>query len=67
MAHSGGRGYTRTKQIRKERRERAAKVAEETGWSKLSLQEQLDRLPKDGAKKQRARILAKLEKQKLEK
>lgn len=65
MAHHGGRGLTKTAQIRKERRERAERVAEETGWSKLSIDEKLARLPEGGANKQRARLLK--QKEELEK
>lgn len=57
------RGYTVTQQIRAERRARAAQIAIESGWSKLTLQQQLDRLPVGGANKQRARILLTMQNQ----
>jgi hypothetical protein len=44
MAHKGGHGYPRTEQIRKERRERADQVAAETGFSKLSTKDKLERV-----------------------
>lgn len=64
MSHHGGHGYTKTKEIRKERRARAELVAQETGWSKLSIEEKLARLPEGGANKQRAKLLGQLQKQK---
>ena len=70
MAHKGGHGYPRTQQIRKERRERAEAVAAETGFSKLTTQQKLDRVlalvatPGCGeAKKQIARLTALLVKE----
>jgi hypothetical protein len=50
-----------TQVIRAERRARALKMQEE--YDKLSLQEKIARLPKVGAKKQRAKLEALLEKQ----
>lgn len=44
MAHKGGHGYPRTKQIRKEKRERAELIAAETGFSKLSTKDKLERV-----------------------
>ena len=61
MSHHGNRGYTKTKQIRIERRDRAALVAKESGYSALSLQEKLARLPVGGAKRQRARLEAQIQ------
>lgn len=48
-----------TQQIRSLRRKAAEERKE--AYDKLSLQEKLDRLPKDGAKKQRARLMSLLE------
>lgn len=50
------RGYTKTRRVR----EALRKSAEErqAAYDKLSLSEKLARLPKDGAKKQRARLTA---------
>lgn len=53
------RGMPVTKQMRAERRKRAEEMKAE--YDKLSLQEKLDRLPLDGAKKQRTRLAAKIE------
>lgn len=52
------RGFTITKSIRAERRARAEAMQAE--YNKLSLEEKIARLPKDGAKKQRARLLKQL-------
>jgi hypothetical protein len=57
------RGYTVTKQIRLERRARAEQIAIESGWSKLTLQQQLAKLPEGGASRQRARIQLRLQNQ----
>ena len=56
------RGLPITKQMKEERRKRAEKAKEE--YDKLSLQEKLDRLPPDGAQKQRARLLKQIEESK---
>lgn len=44
MSHHGGRGYTKTKQIRSERRVLAEQVAAESGFSKLTTQQKLDQV-----------------------
>lgn len=48
-----------TKAIRAERRAKAEAMQAE--YNKLSLEEKIARLPKDGAKKQRARLMKQLE------
>jgi hypothetical protein len=53
------RGKPITQSIRAERRAKAEEMQEE--YSKLSLDEKIARLPKDGAVKQRARLLKQLE------
>ena len=54
--------FTITKQMRLERRQRAE--ARQAEYDKLTLQEKIERLPPEpAAKKQRARLLAKLQKQ----
>ena len=53
------RGMKITQTIRAERRARAE--ARQAEYNKLSLEEKLARLPKDGANKQRARLLKKNE------
>lgn len=70
MSHAGGHGYPRTQQIRKERRERADQVTAETGFSKLTTQQKLDRvlayiaMPGHGeAKKQLSKLQATLVKE----
>gem|GEM_PF-4288489 len=72
MAHKGGHGYPKTKKIREERREQAEALATETGYSKLTTQEKLERVlafiavPGNGAaKKQRARLEKLLSKEKV--
>lgn len=54
------RGMPVTKQMKLEKR----KIAEEAKaeYDKLSLKQKIDRLPKDGAKKQRARLMELLSK-----
>lgn len=56
------RGYPVTKRMREMRR--VAAVARQVEYDKLSTQEKLDCLPADGAKKQRARLEAKLKAEK---
>lgn len=59
MAHHGHHGYTKTQNIKRVRRERAAEVNAASGWSKLAPIEQmkiLDLHELGGARKQRARI-----------
>ncbi len=51
-----------TKQIKEQRRKFAEEAQAE--YNKLTIQQKLDRLPPDGANKQRARLLALLEAQK---
>ena len=53
------RGMPVTQAIRAERRARAESMKKE--YDKLSLEEKLARLPKDGANKQRARLSKKTE------
>lgn len=53
---------TKTQQIRAERR--AAAEARQAEYNKLSLAEKLAKLPENGAKKQRAKLLALMEKEK---
>jgi hypothetical protein len=53
------RGLTITKAIKAERRTRAEKM--KADYDLLTLEEKIARLPPDGAKKQRARLLAQLE------
>lgn len=44
MSHHGKHGYTKTKQIRLERHERALAVQKESGYATLSTQAKLDRV-----------------------
>ena len=53
MSH---RGYTNTREIRAFRRKNAE--ARQAEYDKLTLQQKLDRLPANGAKRQRARLEA---------
>ena len=59
MAHKGGHGFPKTKQIKYELRKIADEAKAE--YDKLSLEEKLKRLPAGGAKRQRARLLALIE------
>lgn len=52
------RGFPITQGMKAERRQRANEMKAE--YDKLSVQEKIARLPKDGAKKQRARLLKQL-------
>lgn len=57
------RGFPITKAHRAERRARAEKMLAE--YNKLTTQQKLDRLPTEGCRKQRKRLVAKLESEKL--
>ena len=59
-AHKNAKSKAHNAIRRKERREAAEALVK--AWRSLSPQEQLKRLPAGGAKRQRARIMAKLEK-----
>lgn len=59
MSHHGGHGYPCTKQIRSERRVVAGELQAE--YDKLTTQQKIDRLPKEGAVKQRLRLELKLQ------
>ena len=51
-------GFTKTKAIKEERRKQAE--LDNAEYNKLTTQQKLDRLPINGAKKQRAKLEAKL-------
>lgn len=55
------RGMPVTEQIRSEKRKRAE--ARQAEYDKLTLQQKIERLPANGAMKQRAKLLALLDKQ----
>lgn len=63
MSHHGKHGYPRTAQIRAERRARAEADHKEYNEKYPTVQSKLDALPMGGAKKQRARLEAQLQKQ----
>ncbi len=56
------RGFTVTKAMREEKRHLAEQDAAE--YAKLSTEEKLSKLPKEGATRQRKRLLLKLEEEK---